>query len=144
MRALDIYFNMKVLKTDKDLSILVGFYYSHIPEAVEAGQTDVLEHIKNERVEIKYHADKMTDPRRCWILASVWFDDKPVMIIQNAGREGDDHAHHYVTLLSLYKEMVTYIKSLIKPTFDDVTIPVIDQEEDIKALTEFYGDKVTI
>lgn len=144
MRALDVYYHMEVLKTEKDLSILVGFYYSHIPEAVEAGQVDVLRHIKNEKIQIRYHADKIVDASRCWILASVWFNDNPIMIIQNAGRDGDDHACKYVTLLSHYIEMVTYIKGLIKPEFDEITIPVIDLEKDMPELTEFYGDRVTM
>lgn len=39
---------------------------------------------KIEFIEVKYYMEHYFDCRRCWILASVWYKDKPVMAVQMA------------------------------------------------------------
>ena len=129
-----------------DLECLIGFYYSHIPEIESLAFTNANE--DEQRVLIKEYKYFDFDGRRFWRLASVWFDDtkddkladayKPVMIIQNAGREGDDHDARFITDEQLYMEMVTYIRSLKKEDPNEV-YDVVDPDVDINNLTSFYG-----
>ena len=93
MKPSELY-KMKPEEITKNIDCLWGCYYSHIPE---------IEHLyidaeKNERVKIHTYKYFCFDGRRIWHLAAVKFDDKFVMIIQNAGREGDDHAAPIVTV----------------------------------------------
>lgn len=121
-----------------DVGRLIGCYYNHIPEIDEYGN---LYHIKTPRIEIKYLKDWCYDGRRVWRLATVWFWDKPVMIIQNAGREGDDHHARFITDPKQYKEMIQYIIALMEipePELEDVYKP----DEDIEGLTEFYDQSL--
>ncbi len=130
-----------------DLTCLVGFYYNHIPELDAYDINNANE--KEQRILIKEYKYFDFDGRRCWRLASVWFDDnnladlrhKPVMIIQNAGREGDDHDGRFITDEKLYLEMVTYIRSLINDR-PYQTSDVVDPDVDINNLTSFYGNEL--
>lgn len=119
--------------TSNDLYILDGFYYTHIPEV----EWDNIDKSNNPRIAIKYYKNHCFDGRRVWILASVWFDVQPVMIIQNAVREGDDHAKRFITNEKLYDEMVTYIKTLdnSKPSRRDV----YTDTDNIDRLDQFYN-----
>lgn len=80
------------------------------------------------------------DSRRYWRLASVVLDGKPIMIIRNAGREGDDHCTRFITDPNGYKELVKLIFSLYNPRYEELEI--VDENEDIPDLTEFYGNKL--
>lgn len=127
-------YKMKPEIVSHELGNLKGFYYDHIPEIV-----DSLWGIETDRIEIKTLKDFDFDGRRCWTLRTVWFDESPVMILQNAGREGDDHRERFITNLTLYKEMVAHIKSLL-PTEDQSSDVVIDAEEGREDLINFYGN----
>jgi len=128
-----------------DLDMLIGFYYNHIPEIEEVSDANE----KEQRVLIKEYKYFDFDGRRYWRLASVWFDDndladlrhKPVMIIQNAGREGDDHDGRFITDEKLYMEMITYLRSLVKDR-PFQTSDVVDPDVDINNLTSFYGNEL--
>lgn len=125
-------------ETTNDVSRLVGCYYNHIPEIDEYAE---FYHIETPRIEIKYLKDWCYDGRRVWQLATVWFWNKPVMIIQNAGREGDDHRVRFITDPEQYKLMIEYIIALMEipePKLEDVYKP----DEDIDGLTEFYGQSL--
>lgn len=135
MKAIDIY-SLKPKKVTKELDELKGFYADLLPEI----DSDDLRSIddKNEKVEIQYYVDYSFDGRRTWTLASVWFDSYPVMIIQRAGREGDDHYKRFITSKDNFTSMVQYIRSLITLVKDDY-LDVIDENEDRKDLEMFYG-----
>lgn len=132
-----------------DLDNLVGFYYNHIPEIDAHDISNANE--TEQRVLIKEYKFFDFDGRRFWRLASVWFDGtkddkladayKPVMIIQNAGREGDDYDGRFITDEKLYLEMVTYIRSLINDR-PYQTSDVVDPDVDINNLTSFYGNEL--
>lgn len=127
-------YNLQPIKIKRCLGNLKGFYYDHLPEIKDDlwGLQD-----KNKKVKIKYYADHCFDGRRTWTLASVWYEDKPVMIIQNAGREGDDHYKRFITSKKLFREMVNYITSIL-PT-NDFEVEFFDENEEIEGLIEFYG-----
>jgi hypothetical protein len=93
---------------------------------------------RNTRVSIRVIREVNFDHRRFWRLATVWLDDQPVMVIQNAGREGDDHYDRFVTNGAAYVRMVEYLRTLEIP--EDVDIPrLVDPAQDLPALTGFYG-----
>ena len=125
----------------KDIGILVGYGYNHIPEiSFDFGCEIELE--SNQRVEVRYLKDFCFDGRRVWILASVWFDGKPVMIIQNAGREGSDHERRFLTDTSTYKEMVGYIQSLLSSVTEDDLV-ITDPDSEVPDLDKFYGHSLS-
>lgn len=133
-----------------DLECLIGFYYDHIPEIdMNIGYEINAANEKKQRVLIREHKFFDFDGRRFWRLASVWFDDnnladlrhKPVMIIQNAGRDGDDYAERFITDERLYMEMIIYIRSLMDATGVNVR-DVVDPDVDINNLTSFYGNEL--
>lgn len=119
-----------------DLNYLRGNYYNHIPEVENTYFSDEVEK-KNKRVKIKIIKDVRFDSRRFWRLATVWFDDEPVMIIQNAGREGDDHSARFVTNHKRYVKMISFIKTLHPENYnvDDM----VDENQDLPELTNFYS-----
>lgn len=143
----------KVEEETNDLSILKGVYYNHIPEVSEMfpyGMNNGREAIRlinqnNTKIVIKYYKNFSFDGRRIWILASVWFENIPIMIIQNAGREGDDHARRFVINAEHYLRMCNYINSLIPVPnlLEDTVKNLISLDEEVgRHLTEFYGNSL--
>jgi hypothetical protein len=135
------------LGTNNDGRMLNGCYFQHVPE-IECDRKVTAE--SNTRVKIKWAAFRRSDPRRFWAIGSVWItaevagDDKPVMIIRNAGREGDDSSQRYIIDPEAYIEMVAYLWSIAmyvgpKRTLEDQAYAL---NTDIPELTEFYGDKL--
>jgi len=130
-------------RIDCAVGILKGCYYNHVPEL----EFDILPHeVENSRVQIRYYKDFNFDGRRFWRLASVWYETKecfwkPFMIIQNAGREGDDHYKRFVTDVGLYAEAVRYLKtvSLVPDKGDS---DVVNPFDDVPKLTDFYGNSL--
>lgn len=94
------------------------------------------EYEANDRVEIKEIVSYCFDGRRVWDLNTVWFDGMPVMVIQEAGRDGDDHTDNYVTDYPKYREMVNYILSLPK---DNDNCTRLNPDTDEPNLTTFYN-----
>lgn len=122
-----------------DLDSLVGCYYNHIPE-VETIRW--LGEVKQWRIQIKTVKFFDFDGRRYWSLQTVWFDGNPVMIIQNAGREGDDHAERFITDREIFLKMVDYVRSIIVIDQSSIDQDIIDPTEDLPGLTEFYGNSL--
>lgn len=120
------------------LGSLKGFYYDHLPEVENSlwGLED-----KNTRAEVKIVKDFDFDGRRFWALKTIWFDSKPFMITQNAGREGDDHYKRFITDVETFKEFVQYVKQL-SDTQEYYLDDVISPEKDFPELTAFYGNKL--
>jgi hypothetical protein len=117
---------------------LNGFYYSHVPELKD----DVLPYEDpGKRVELRFYKDFSFDGRRIWTLASIWFDGAPFMIIQNAGREGDDHYRRFITDLDAYLAATRYLKSIC--TIPDlIHEDVVKLDAEITGLTDFYGNRL--
>lgn len=123
-------------KTDHFIKQLKGFYYDHVPEI--KGELPIDDPSK--KVEVRYYKDFNFDTRRYWLLASVWFEDKPVMIIQNAGREGDDHAASFITDDAQYRAMIGHLATIQK--HDDIKDRSVNPDTDIPKLTSFYGNEL--
>lgn len=122
----------------QDLSYLKGSYYNHVPEL---GEDWWIEN-GNDKVVIKTVKEFNFDYRRFWALRTVWFDEVPVMVIQNAGREGDDHDARYITNETAYREMIVYIKTLIPVEQIEELPDLLDENTDLSSLTEFYHNKL--
>lgn len=127
-------------KVNMDTSVLFGCYFNHMPEIQDGWQYNYLE-LANSHIQIRYYKNYSYDGRRIWRLASVWFDDKPFMIIRNAGREGDDHASRFVTDVNTYRAAVSYLRSILPPQFQEIS-NVVSVDDDIRDLTTFYGDSL--
>ena len=124
------------------LRYFCGFRYNHL------GVDDIdiwgIESInRSTRVEIKIHKDFDFDGRRFWRLASVWFDRQPVMIIQNAGREGDDYIGRIITDGGRYTLMVKHIYSLFQyKQGEEFNGDLRDPDEDFDDVDNFYGNNL--
>lgn len=136
MTANEIY-QLPTTDTSHDLYHLAGCYYNHLPEA--GGDSGEWVCLKTKRIEVRIVKDFDYDGRRFWKLATVWFDDEPVMIIQNAGREGDDHAARYVTNVAALGFMASHVRSLVQTTDK---IDIINPAADMPELTNFYGQSL--
>lgn len=112
----------------------------HIPEIELSDLEEIVYSHKfekmNSKMEMRVYKNHNFDGRRRWVLASIWFEGKPVMIIQNAGREGDDHTARFITDHNSYAKMVAYLLSFKE---EDSSCDVYRENEDIPNLTEFYG-----
>lgn len=118
---------------------LKGCYYNHIPEAKL--DWDVPYDKEFPSIEIRVVKEFDFDGRRFWRLATVWFEGLPVMVIQNAGREGDDHEARFITNTELFNKMCRYIESIANVSDDAVCLDVYNEDQEIGAkLTTFYGN----
>jgi len=139
-----------------DISILKGCYYCHVPEIADLwpsgwygyGCCPDSAFSCTTRAKIGFVKFHHTDVRRFWALGVVSFDDKPVMIIQNAGREGDDHAKRFLLDPELYRDMLCYLAgafAVLKAAETCISLEVkrgdlLDMDEDRADLTDFYGN----
>lgn len=142
MKPIEIY-NRTPESINHDFSYLFGTYYDFLPEIGDDWGWKVdwkkVNGLENPRITIKTIRYFNFDGRRFWQLATVWFDDKPIMITRNAGREGDDHATRFVTNEDGYRQMIKYVQSLIGIEVDLVE-DLVDPNEDINELETFYGN----
>lgn len=123
----------------KDLWVLDGVYYHHVPELEEIWPS--LELKKNEKAEIRVYGYVNTGTGRFWLLAGVYFDGRPVMVIQNAGRDGDDHVARFVTDPQAYYDMVRYLAGFAGKDPNKV-IELVSPDQDIHDLDSFYGESL--
>lgn len=87
------------------------------------------------RIKLAIHKDHDFDGRRCWSLWVCHYQDEPILIIQRAGREGDDHVDRFITNERRYKEMIQYIMfHVAKKQIDDV----FSVDDDV-VIDNFYG-----
>ena len=109
---------------------------NHIPEAnLDLYMYDTEETTQDE-VEIRYYKYYNFDGRRIWKVAGVYFEGNPVMIFQNAGREGDDAFNRFITDVDNYKDMCNYLNSIYGQMPHEKDI--VDIEEEIPHLANFY------
>lgn len=138
-----------VTETTTDFRILKGILYDHIPEVKyqfnEFYNFECEVDIEsNYKVFVDIVGVYRYDERRFWRLAVVRFQDDPVMVIQNGGREGDDASNSLILDKKLYFETITYINCLctlaldMSAKRDDKTLPI----KTTNNLAEFYGENV--
>jgi hypothetical protein len=109
-------------------------------EEIPDADTWDIEPEEDERIEVREYAYVDFDGRRVWELASIWFDEKPVLIFQRAGREGRDHHERFIVDPDQYWELVKYSYTL--PRSEDASFRerAIDMDKDMgDDLTSFYG-----
>lgn len=138
MKPIELY-EMAPERVDLDVTVLFGCYFCHVPEIQHLD----LDTARNKRVEIRYLKDFAFDGRRIWRLATVWLDGGPVMVIQNAGREGDDFSRRIVTDEGLYVQMVKYLASLVSVTEKLEKTEMAGMGDEVVGLTWFHGHGLT-
>jgi hypothetical protein len=131
-------------RSSHEIGRLKGYRYNHV--APELNDWDVLPYEDPyKRIELRYYEDQNIDGRRIGSLASVWYagraGDVPFMIVQNAGREGDDWARRIITDVQTYRDAARYLKSLcmVQEEPDDISKDVFDANAEVQDLTAFYG-----
>ena len=125
---------------------MYGFLEHHIPD-IDTFNFDFTDNEKTKHIEIRYYKNFDFDGRRYWALAGVFFNEvnnaaarqEPVMILQNAGREGDDHNERFITNEDGYLRMMKYLRSCMDT--DEPNIQYLP-DEDIEELDTFYGNSL--
>lgn len=130
-------FDMQPQEVTHDIACLVGCYYDHIPEV--GGLYDFATTIC-ERVSIRVIKHHDYDHRRFWRLCAVMFDGEPIMIIRNAGREGDDHHSRFIVDTKGYAAMVGCIAAMPRKPGKLSAGEEVDIDQDIPDLVSFYGN----
>jgi hypothetical protein len=97
---------------------------------------------KNKKIVIKFYRYFWFDPRRFWAIASVWFEGKPVMLIQNAGREGDDYHKRFITDQKQFESMCNYLTTLNPQTYVPGSSDIYSADDDQGDLGSFYGENM--
>lgn len=100
-------------------------------------------------VELREYGYFYTDTRRFWRLSALWaqtsplFDFQMAAIIQQAGREGDDHFRIYIIDDSLVKVAVRHIFAAAPcPPINVPDYPRLKPTQDAP-IDSFYGDRLT-
>ena len=139
-------------------AVCLNDLYSRQPQYVTKDLTKIKDHIyessfdehrglgyygqktfeENARVEIKIIDERIIDERRFWLLTSVWFDELPIMITQNAGREGDDHSERYISNYEAFKRLINYLRKL-QNLNDNFSVDEMNTEIYFETLASFYG-----
>ena len=71
---------------------------------------------KHGNVEKKVIKNVRVNYKRSWELSTVWYEKKPVMICQSAGRWRNDHIKKIITNKQLYDRLLVYAQQLIYET----------------------------
>lgn len=130
-------------KIDNDINILTGCYYNFVPEVTGWNWWIDTNIDLNKHIKIHYYKDYDFDGRRFWRLAAVKYKDEFVMIIQNAGREGDDWAECFITNFEAYVGMIGYLQTLVPCGEIETVENMIDENEDLgDKLVKFYDNEL--
>jgi hypothetical protein len=82
--------------------------------------------------ELKNHS---YDGERCWCLRTVWYAGQPFMIVQNAGRGGQDHEDRFITDTQVFNKFISALQEIV---IKETPYDVIDPDEDRNDLDFFY------
>lgn len=142
MNANDLYI-MKPESTEVGAEHLIGFYVHHWSDDLSEEERGAIQYegVDTSKIVVKTVKYFCYDGRRIWQLRTVWFEGVPFMVVQNAGREGDDHSARFITDGETYLKAVDYIKDQVKAS-NEVVIEVINPNEDLPVLTRFYGQSL--
>ena len=99
--------------------------------------SDAIEAAK--RFETRTLVDHDYDGRRGWTLQTVWFDGKPVMVVNSSGRDGDEYHDRWITDGKTFAEMVSWLRTFL-PESEDTGF--VEASKPIPAMTEFYGHTI--
>ena len=120
----------------KDVTAFDRDVWCYIPET-KVTEGDLYD-IDAPLIEVRVLVQEALDYERCWELSSVWFEGKPVMLMQSAGCGGVDHTSRFITDTDAFKAMCNYIISLVD-RYSATKGDVIDPDVDNPDLTAFYG-----
>jgi hypothetical protein len=104
-------------------------YFDIDLDAVEATQ----------RMETRSIVDHDSDGRRGWTLQTVWFDKKPVMVVNSSGRDGDEYHDRWITDGDIFGELVAFLRTFTPQTEKAGFVKASDK---IPAMTEFYDASI--
>lgn len=135
-------YEMTPVSSCNHIGELCGFYYDHLPEVHNLEEVDRYS-VSSDRISVKTIKDICYDGERVWQLRSVWFDGTPFMVVQNAGRGGDDHSERFITNTEVFEKFIGIVNTLVmelldKPQFKPCK--AIDPCVKLKELTHFYSD----
>jgi hypothetical protein len=125
----------KPVRVEYDVNTIVRI---HVPEIDTYGlDHEAVEATKRiEYRELAYHSP---DSYRTWELGSIWLDGKPIMVVNNSGRGGDEYSERWITDAALYSEMIVFLRQFI--AHSEVT-GFVKADTKIPAMTEFYGNTI--
>lgn len=98
---------------------------------------DVVEAEK--RIEVRELVNHDFDGRRVWMLRTIWFDGKPVMVVSASGRDADEYHDRWITDGNQYADMIRYLRSFTPQTQER---GFVEASAKIPAMTEFYGSTI--
>lgn len=134
MKPNDIYC-LTPLRISRDLNDIGEI---HIPEASVGYLRDSA---ISARVEIRHLVDEMYDSSRGAWMDSIWFEGKPVMITQTAGRGGNDFNKRVITNESLFWKLIQHIRTFAE--LDQNYLEVVDTHEDDPDLDYLYDEPLS-
>jgi hypothetical protein len=95
---------------------------------------------KTQRFETRTLVDHCSDGRRTWTLQTVWFDGKPVMVVNSSGRDGDEYHERWITDALHFGKLVTFLKSFMPEP--EASAEFVEASAKIPAMTEFYNGTI--
>jgi len=129
--ATDLY-NMKPSRVFYDLYHFVG---THLPE-IDGYALDHDSAEQTKRIELRQIAYDCPDGRRTWELDTVWFDGKPVMVVNSSGRDGDEYSERFISDGDTFSRMVQFLREFVEA---ETVTGYVKADAIIPAMTEFYG-----
>ena len=94
----------------------------------------------DERIEVREYKHVDFDGTRNWWLGSVWFDGRPVLIFQEAGRSRSDHYEKWIVDPDAYWDLVKYSYTLPRTEDAHHNQFATDLDKEMgDELTSFYG-----
>jgi len=100
---------------------------------------DLDEVAATQRFEVRTLVDHDYDGRRGWTLQTVWFDKRPVMVVNSSGRDGDEYRERWITDGEAFYDLVRFLNSFSKP---EGSGEFVKADEKIPAMTEFYNHTI--
>jgi hypothetical protein len=112
--------------------LLRSDWFYEVPSLSRGLNDSVLEQLKSDaRFEVRCILYRRHDDRRYISMYSFWFDGKPVMLTQNAGREGDDFKRRLITDAALFKDLCGYLHSRLDFDIEVAESDLVDPETHI-------------
>lgn len=110
----------------------------HLPE-IDSYELDFDGVEAEQMMETRTIVDKDFDGRRGWTLQTVWFDGRPVMVVNSSGRDGDEYHERWITDVEQFGRLLTWLHKFIPRT--EIT-GYVNLEAVIPAMTEFYSHSI--
>lgn len=91
------------------------------------------------RMETRTIVDHDYDGRRGWTLQTVWFDGKPVMVVNSSGRDGNEYHERWITDGEAFGHLVSWLQTF---TLRKEITGYVKADAVLPAMTEFYGHTI--